>query len=101
MVPLQLREHARNGGARRPWLSCRRSLWSRSSHFAPLLRRVQLLDLAALHDAPTLALLWQSLFYGEAGESRAQECCTTPLTFLTSPPVCSLSPSTCSAHTRL
>ena len=42
------------------------------------------------------------LSYGnEAGESRAYEFCTTPLTFLNSPPVCSLVPSTCSSHTRL
>ena len=34
-------------------------------------RSVELLDLAALHEAPTLPLLWQSLFYGEAGERRA------------------------------
>ena len=37
--------------------------------------------------------------YSEAGESRAYEFCTTPLTFLNSPPVCSLDPSTCSSHT--
>jgi hypothetical protein len=37
----------------------------------------------------------------EAGESRAYEFCTIPLTFLNSPPVCNLVPSTCSSHTRL
>src|SRR5215204_5188804 len=46
-------------------------------------------------------LLWKSPSYGEAGESRAYEVWVTPLTLLNSPPVCSLSPSTCSAHTRL
>jgi hypothetical protein len=34
-------------------------------------RSVELLDLAALHEAPTLPLLWKIHFYGEAGESRA------------------------------
>jgi hypothetical protein len=34
-------------------------------------------------------------------ESRAYEFCTTPLTDLNSPPMCSLSPSACSSHTRL